>query len=456
MTSRRDILGAAAGSLATLPFAGRGMARPARRKPNLIVVLADDLGYGDIAPFGGSIPTPALSRMAREGMIATDYYSPANICTPARAGILTGRYPVRTGLGFEVIMEGDDRRLPLSEVTIPAALKPDYVSGLFGKWHLGHRAPDWSPIHYGFDRFFGIPYSHDMHPLPVYDAAAGQPEVRLELPLEQLQEQFFSKAEDFITANRDRPFFLQLALSSPHLPSVPPARLQGKSRAGPYGDSILEIDTIMARLFARLRALGLDHDTVVMFTSDNGPWFEGSSQPLRDRKGGAGYDGGYRVPFLAWGPGRIPAGRKSDAILCGIDLLPTCCALAGLPLPQGVELDGKDLTAVLTRGAPSPHDQILLFNNNEVAAVRTQRWKYVDQTYYRSVKLPLARMGFEELYDMAASDAEEYSLARDNPAVLAEMKRRLADARTRFKPFDTGVPPFFVQFAKRLQALQQD
>lgn len=424
------------------------------RPPNLILVLTDDLGYSDIAPYGGTFETPALSRMAREGFLATDYYSPANICTPARAGILTGRYPLRTGLGFEVIMQGDDRALPRSEVTIAAALKPGYATGLFGKWHLGHRAPDWLPTTYGFDRFVGIPYSHDMAPLSVYDAAVGEEARAYSVPFEALQEEFYTGAEQFIEANRDRPFFIELALSAPHLPNYPPDELQGKSRVGPYGDAILEIDAIMSRLFAKLDALGLSQDTLVIFTSDNGPWFEGSSLPLRDRKGGSGYDGGYRVPFLAWWPGQIPAGQRSNALICGIDLFPTFCALADIAVPAGLELDGRDISDVLLRGAPSPHDQILLFNNYDVVAVRTQRWKYVAETYYRAFRVPLARWGHEELYDMSASDSESYSLARYEPEVLADMQRRLAAARAEFKPYNTGVPEFFRTFAEQLRQRQ--
>lgn len=425
-----------------------------RRPPNIILVLTDDLGYSDIAPYGGVFETLALSRMAREGFLATDYYSPANICTPARAGILTGRYPLRTGLGFEVIMQGDDRALPRSEATIAAALKPAYATGLFGKWHLGHRAPDWLPTTYGFDRFVGIPYSHDMAPLSVFSANAGEAARQYSVPFESLQEEFYTQAERFIEENCDGPFFIELALSAPHLPNYPPDALQGKSRVGPYGDSILEIDAIMGRLFAKLEALGLGPDTLVIFTSDNGPWFEGSSLPLRDRKGGSGYDGGYRVPFLAWWPGQIPAGRRSNAIVCGIDLFPTFCALAGIAVPDGLEIDGRDISDVLLRGAHSPHEQLLLFNNFDVVAVRTQRWKYVAETYYRTFRVPLARWGHEELYDMSVSDTESYSLARYEPAVLAEMQRRLAAARAEFQPYNTGVPDFFRTFSAQLKQRQ--
>ncbi len=424
------------------------------RPPNIILVLCDDLGYSDIAPFGGRIATPSLSRMAEEGLIATSYYSPANICTPARAGILTGRYPVRTGLGFEVIMEGDDRALPKGEVTLAHALKPDYVSGFFGKWHLGHRAPDWSPLNYGFDRFFGIPYSHDMSGVSLFDAIDATSAHVLPVDFEALQERFLGEALAFMDAQIDRPFFVELALSAPYLPNYPPERLQGKSRAGPYGDAVIEIDEIVGRLLDHVRARGLAEQTLVIFTSDNGPWFEGSSLPLRDRKGGAGYDGGYRVPFVAWAPGRIPAGTRTDAILCGIDFLPTFCALAGLPLPEGIEIDGKDVSGLLMQGEASPHDEILLFNNHDVVAVRTQAWKLVDQTYYRGFKIAYSKFGYDELYDMAGDGTENYSLARYEPDVLADMKRRLMQARAIFKVYDTGVPAFFRDYAAKLKQRQ--
>src|SRR5215469_9696636 len=359
-------------------------------KPNFIVVLCDDLGYGDVQPYGGSIPTPAINRMAGEGLVATDYYTPGNICTPSRAGLLTGRYPVRTGLGYEVILANDDRVLPLSEKTIAAALKPDYATGLFGKWHLGHKGDKWLPTNYGFDVFFGIPYSHDMVPLPVWEAdaktgrATSQP---ADLPM--LQQQFYAHAESFIESHRGEPFFVELALSAPHLPEHPQAQFKGTSKAGPYGDVVREIDSIIGRLLAKIRALDLGNDTIVILTSDNGPWFEGSSGPLRDRKGGASYDGGYRVPFVAWAPGRIKPGSRTGAIMCGIDLMPTFCTMASRNLPKDLELDGRDISGVLTAGAASPHDSILLFNNEDVVAIRTPQWKYATQIYYRGLSLNL-------------------------------------------------------------------
>src|SRR6201985_726015 len=244
--------------------------------------------------------------MGREGLVATDYYAPANLCSPSRAGLLTGRYPIRTGLGYEVIMQQDDRGLPLSEVTIGKALKPaGYATGVFGKWRLGHLGAAWPPTKHGFDRFFGIPYSHDMAPLSLFESRAGSAEVaRFPVDYPSLQQQFYEHAERFIEAHKDQPFFVELALSAPHLPEHPHAGFDDKTYAGPYGAVVSEIDSIVGRLMAKLRALKLERDTVVVFTSDNGPWFEGSAGNLRERKGGGGYDGGYRLPFLGCAPRR--------------------------------------------------------------------------------------------------------------------------------------------------------
>ena len=335
---RRTLLkGLSAGAAAAAaPALSREREAVTTRKPNFVIVLCDDLGYGDLGGFGAKLfKTPNIDRLAREGTVLTDYYAPANLCTPSRAGLLTGRYPIRTGLGYEVIMQDDHRGLPLSEVTIAAALKPDYATALFGKWHLGHFAPTWPPTNHGFDTFFGIPYSHDMQPLSLYESHAGSQEATpspVDFP--QLQQQFYVHAEHFIEQNRDRPFFVELALSAPHLPEYPHPPFAGTTAAGPYGDVVVEIDSLVGRLIGKLRELDLDRHTLVIFTSDNGPWFEGSSGGLRDRKGGGAFDGGYRVPFIAWYPGVIPAGRRVDSIVSGVDLLPTFCAMAGRPLPR--------------------------------------------------------------------------------------------------------------------------
>ncbi|MBL8554388.1 MAG: sulfatase-like hydrolase/transferase [Phenylobacterium sp.] len=435
--NRRSFLAAAA-ALAATPGAGLSAPRAPRQKPNFIVVMCDDLGYGDIGAFGGPIPTPHLDRLAASGTAMTDFYAAANLCTPSRAGLLTGRYPIRTGLARGVIMQNDPRGLPLAEVTMAEALKPDYATALIGKWHLGHSGPSWPPTRHGFDLFFGLPYSHDMLPLSLYEASADAAPAREDLDYPQLQQRFCQRAERFITENAARPFLLNLWLSAPHLPNFPDARHDGRTEFGLYGDTVAEIDDIVGRLSALLARLGLTRDTLVVFTSDNGPWFEGSAGRLRARKGGAAYDGGYRVPFIASRPGTVRAGQRTPAIGMGVDLLPTFCAMAGRPPPAGVEIDGRDLTATLTHGAPSPHDELLLFNDEDVVAVRTQRWKYVAADHYRGTVLDIRDDGYPQLYDMAHDPGETYSLAARQPQALHEMTARLARARARFEPLRKG------------------
>lgn len=436
--SRRRLL-AGATALAAAGLVGFAPRRP----PNIVVILADDLGYGDLGAFGGRlIRTPHLDRMAREGARLTDFYASANICTPSRAGLLTGRYPIRTGLGHEVIQPNDKRGLPASEVTIAEALRPEYATALVGKWHLGHVEPHWPPTRHGFDEFFGLPYSHDMKPLGLFATGPGVEITREDVDMTRLTQRFFERGLAFIEAQQARPFFLMLALTAPHLSLDPHPDYAGRSPAAAYGDVVEEVDAGVGRLFAHLRRLGLDRDTVVVVTSDNGPWFEGSVGPLRDRKGGQGWDGGYRVPFLARWPGAIPAGLTSDAIAMNIDLLPTLLAAAGKPPPAGVELDGRDLTGVLTRkGARSPHDELILFNNEQVAAIRTQRWKLVARSYYRAFNVPLGARG-NVLFDIAGDPAEAYNLASKHPDVLADMTARLQRAQARFEPLGVfGKPP---------------
>lgn len=450
---RRDVVSAALGT-AALGISSAAASKP-RRPSNIVLIVCDDLGYGDIGATGGrTIRTPNIDRLAGEGTVFTDYYAAANLCTPSRAGLLTGRYPVRTGLGYQVILVDDDRGLPQSEVTIAEALKPaGYVSGLFGKWHLGHRGPAWPPTNHGFDRFFGIPYSHDMTPLSLFSVDAGGPVRSEPADLPQLQQRFYAEAERFITANAAKPFFVELALSAPHLPEHPHAPFSGTSPAGDYGDVVGEIDSIVGRLLDRLKQLGLDRDTMVLFTSDNGPWFEGSAGGLRQRKGGGGYDGGYRVPLIVRQPGVVPANHRSNTMTMAIDFLPTFCAMAGVAPPAGVTLDGRDIMPVL-RGATmvSPHDELVLFDNEEPVAIRTQRWKFVASDYYRGRRFPTDPL-YPQLYDVAADPSESYSLASRYPEVLADMRSRLQRAKATFAPFKSKtIPPVFARSA----AMHQD
>lgn len=437
MMDRRDLLTTALGGAAAALLAPSAWATT-RRPPNFIVIQCDDMGYGDWGVAAkGAIRTPNLDRMASQGTTMTDFYAGANVCTPSRAAMLTGRYAIRTGLGHRVIMPNDKRVLPLSEKTIAAALAPSHASALIGKWHLGHTGPDWLPTRHGFDYYYGIPYSHDMQPLALYEARRGAEAETSPADIATLQQKFCEKALDFIDAHRDRPFFLDLALSAPHLPTVPHPDFHGKSAAGPYGDVIEEIDSIAGRILERLKTLGIARDTLVFFTSDNGPWFEGATGGLRARKGGAGYDGGYRVPAIVWRPGTIPAGRRNDAIGMSIDFLPTFCAMAGVAPPAGTTIDGRDLSATLLRGAPTPHDGLLLFDDEDVVALRTQRWKLVTAAYYRNYLLDLPARGYPQLYDMQKDPSESYSVAQRHPDIVADLTARIEAARTRFATLRT-------------------
>lgn len=433
---RRSFLKRAAGLGAIAALTPEALAKSPARKPNVIVILADDLGYGDLGAYGSKlIRTPSLDRMAKEGARLTSFYASANICTPSRAGLLTGRYPIRTGLGHQVIQPNDTNGLPQSEITIAEALRTAYATALIGKWHLGHVAPHWPPTSQGFDLFFGLPYSHDMKPLSLYTADPGVELTREDVDFTQLTARFFDRGLKFVSDNRERPFFMMLALTAPHIPLDPHPDHAGHSAAGDYGDVVVEIDAQVGRLNRHLKSLGLDRDTLVIVTSDNGPWFEGSSGGLRDRKGGAAWEGAYRVPFIARQPGTIPSGTVSDAIAMNIDLLPTICAWTGMPAPS-VELDGRDIRPLLvSRRAPSPHDHLVLFNNETVVAVRTQQWKLSVASYYRTIEVPLERLNSNHLVNMQLDPAEEFDLSSRHPDVMTAMMARVKSAKEKFEPF---------------------
>jgi len=442
--NRRHFLFSSVASAAIAACASPPVTSVFGRKPNIVLILADDLGYGDLGVFGnGMIRTPNIDRMAAEGVRLTNFYASANVCTPSRAGLLTGRYPIRSGLARDVIRQTDTHGLPLSEITIAEALKPDYATAIVGKWHLGHVAPFWPPTQQGFDLFSGLPYSHDMAPIAYYSASPGVELHEEDMAMDRLTEKFFARGRQFIEVNKERPFFLLLTLTAPHVPLDPHPDHAGKSAAAEYGDVVEEIDASMGKLFAQLKQLGIDNDTLVILTSDNGPWWEGSAGGLRDRKGGAGWEGGYRVPFIARQPGRIPGGLVNDGIAMNIDLLPTLTAWTGAPA-VAAQLDGLDITPLLTtRSAASPHDELVLFINEDVAAVRTQRWKYVVRSHYRTYEAPLdaaGRVDWAVLVDMENDPAESYDVSSKYPEVLADMTARVEKARAEFGPLKTAKP----------------
>jgi uncharacterized sulfatase len=377
------------------------------KRPNIIVILCDDMGYGDLGCYGStSIKTPHLDRMAREGMKFTDFYSSNALCSPSRAGLLTGRYPHRTGVTFpewpkddslvlkisrsigllfanigamdgiggKSIIEG----LPLSEITLAKALKvAGYKTAAIGKWHLGDytKLPQYHPYKHGFDYFAGFYAANDDWP---YAFWRGEKEIVHDIGLAQdpYTGILTQEAVNFIEQSKREPFFLYFAHKDPHQPNYPSKRFLNSSEGGLYGDTVQEVDWSVGEVLSCLERNNLVRDTIIIFTSDNGAWFNGSTGGLRGRKGQS-YEGGFRVPMLAWWPGRIPAGSVCREPAMNIDFFPTCLALAGLTLPTDRIIDGKDISGLLEgKVKQAPHEALFFFHHNEIEGVRAGEWKY--------------------------------------------------------------------------------
>lgn len=408
---------------------GKGMPR----RPNFVLILADDLGYGDVAAYGTqAIRTPHLDRLAQEGVRFTDFYASASICSPSRAGLLTGRYPVRTGvsyiifaseisfahrmnlaltraatrLGMSEFHDSFVNGLPDSEITLAEALKvAGYATGMVGKWHLGDFShdPKYLPLRHGFDFYEGIPHSNDEFPV-AYWRNDKQITANVGLDQEHLTADFTKAAIEFIDLNKGRPFFLYVAEKDVHLPFFPSKDFKGKSRAGPYGDAAEELDWSVGEIMQALERRGLRENTLVLFTSDNGAWFDGSTHGLRGRKG-MPFEGGQRVPMIASWPGVLPAGSQVDAPAMNIDLFPTLVALAGLELPSDRVIDGRDLWGVMTgRETVSPHEALFFFHDKVIDGVRAGPWKY-----YRYVNRYYWPVPFDEPSTLTGKRAAAYT-----------------------------------------------
>jgi arylsulfatase A-like enzyme len=353
----------------------------AAEKPNVVLILADDMGYGDLGCFGNTkYKTPHLDRMAKEGVRLTSFYAPVPFCAPTRASLMTGRYPPRCGLTSNPVPKedpggtkaGDERGLPVTEVTLADLFrKAGYATGCFGKWHLGHQ-PQFRPLKRGFDDYLGVLYSNDMHPVELIDG-----DRKAEYPIDQntLTGKLTDRALRFITANKDKPFLLYFPHAMPHKPLAASDAFRGKSGAGLYGDAVEELDASVGQVLAKLGELKLEDTTLVVFMSDNGPWYGGSSGGLRGMKG-TSWDGGLRVPFIARLPRVIPAGRTSDEPTVMPDVFATACAFAGVKPPADREIDGKDLMPLLTGKAHrAPHEFVFSTRGDKVATVRSGKWK---------------------------------------------------------------------------------
>ena len=344
--------------------------------PNVVIILADDLGYGDLACYGHpKFKTPCLDRMAAEGARLTQFNAPMPYCAPSRASLMTGRYPFRCGMTNnptpDAAPEFDKLGLPLSEITLAQLFKnAGYATCCIGKWHLGHQ-PEFLPTRRGFDEYLGIPYSNDMRPVHLLDG-----ERVVEYPVVQatLTKRYTRRAIEFVERHKDGPFFLYLPHAMPHKPLACSEEFYKKSGDGLYADVIAELDNQIGELAATLKRLGLDEKTLVIFSSDNGPWFGGSTGGLRGMKGGP-WEGGYRVPCIARWPGRIPAGHVSHAPAVMMDLFATVLKAAGIEPPRDRVVDGRDIMPLFTSDAKSPHEVVFGMVGPRLDTVRDERWK---------------------------------------------------------------------------------
>lgn len=440
-------------ALPAVSTAQESVAEPASR-PNIIVILTDDQGYGDLSSYGHpTLRTPNIDRMAREGIRLTSFYSAASVCTPARAALLTGRYPIRSGL-VHVLGPGAEMGLSASEFTLAEALEGEgYRTAMIGKWHLGDR-PEFNPLQHGFDEFFGIPYSHDFRPPFVASAPPeGVPLLRGERIVERpvdfpnMTQRFTAEAVRFIRESGDQPFFLYLAHPMPHLPVEPSADFRGKSRAGRYGDVVEEIDWSVGELLRTLEELEIGQRTIVVYTSDNGPWLDpgarmmqegqrpwdaGSAGPLRGSKGST-WEGGLRVPGIVWWPGTIPGGQVSAEIVTNMDLFPTLLHAAGGKLPEDRLLDGVDVLPLLMGQGPSARQEFFYFLGPDLQAVRDGRWKLrlvpSQQASGDQATPSRGTPAVPELYDLEVDPGERYDVASEHPEVVSRLTARLRDFR---------------------------
>jgi len=429
ISGRRDFLKAAAG--AALSKALRG----AQRQPNIVMIYADDLGYGDLGCYGSPIATPNIDRLAEEGARFTNFYSASPVCSPSRAALMTGRYPTRVEV--PVVLGPGDAGLPDSEITLAQVLKTaGYRTSCVGKWHLGS-TPRYLPTNRGFDEYFGVPYSADMTPCPLI---RGSNVVAPAVDSSTLTTSFTQEAVDFVNRAHDAPFFLYLAHTAPHLPLAASPRFAGSSGLGVYADVVQELDWSTGQVMAALNANGLDSNTLVMFSSDNGPWYQGSQGKLRGRKGET-YEGGMREPFIARYTGVIPSGIGCTALATTMDILPTVARLGGAQPPPN-PLDGVDIWPIATGDrAEVDRDVFLYFDSVYLQCARLGRWK-LHMTRYNTkawsplppggrVNLPLPR---PELYDVVSDPQESYDCAPSHPAIVADIRARVDRLIQTFPP----------------------
>jgi len=433
--------------LPVLPVARAQAPADPTRPPNIVIIFADDLGYGDLGVYGHPlIRTPRLDRLASEGVKLTSFYASAPVCSASRYSLLTGRYAIRGGINGALMPESTNG-LGAGETTIADVLKAaGYRTGMVGKWHLGNK-PGFFPTEHGFESYFGLLYSNDMirpwvqtdAPLRLY---RGTQELPGEVDMASLTEQYTNEALSFIRDNRARPFFLYFAHSMPHVPLGVPPRFAGTSAGGRYGDVIETIDWSVGQVLDALRDAGVERNTLVIFTSDNGPWMDmpprmlvdprivrtdaGSAGPLRGSKG-TSWEGGTRVPFIARWPGRIPAAVVSSGLARTLDILPTIARVAGQRLPPNRTIDGQDLLAFLEGLGPSPAEEFFYYSSGgRLEGVRDRQWKL-------HLAFPAKGEPMTELFDLRADPSERWDVAAEHPDIVARLRERM-------RQFAAGIP----------------
>ncbi|MDX1947622.1 MAG: sulfatase [Pirellulaceae bacterium] len=430
-----------------------------RTRTNIVLILADDLGHGDLGSFGHpKFQTPRLDGLAAEGARLTNFYASCPFCAPTRASLLTGRYPFRSGMNGNPAPDGgvNDLGLPDSEVTLAEALRAaGYATACIGKWHLGHQ-PRFFPTRHGFDEYFGILYSNDMRPVELRENEAA-----FEYPVVQatLTERYTERAAAFIEKNRDRPFFLYLPHAMPHKPLAASDKFYKQSGNGLYADVLAELDAGIGRVLDKLAECKLEERTLVLFSSDNGPWYGGSTGGLRGMKG-QNWEGGIRVPLIARWPGRIPPGHVSHEPAIMMDLFATALAATGAPLPAERTIDGRNILPLLSSAAKSPHEALFSVQGKNLSTIRMGNWKlhpagtpkpdtrgadWVDPrapdgtTILAPVEQarPTAFPGLltgdtasgPALFDLATDPGEQRNVAADHPAIVARLRAKFEQVR---------------------------
>ncbi|WP_052670650.1 sulfatase family protein [Draconibacterium sediminis] len=430
-------------------------------KPNVIVIFADDMGYGDMSSYGHpTIITPHLDRLAHEGQKWTNFYASNSVCTPSRTGLLTGRLPIRSGMCSDnrrVLFQDSKGGLPQTEITIAKLLKQkNYKTACIGKWHLGH-LEGFQPLDHGFDSYFGIPYSNDMDRPEGVNAreVCNNPDIKyfnvplmrnrdiIERPADQntITKRYTEETIDFIRKNKQSPFFIYLAHSMPHVPLFASEDFDGTSSRGLYGDVIQEIDWSVGRIIETLKEEGLDKTTLVVFTSDNGPWLVfnengGSAGLLRDGKG-TSYEGGMREPAVFWWPGKVKPGVIQQ-IGSTLDLFPTINKIAGIEIPNDRIYDGYDISDVLFNHRYSERKNIFYYHGEKVFAIRHENWKI----HYKTLEnIYTSEAKFVEhdppmLFNLATDPSEKYNVASENPDIIKSFNKILATHLKTIKPVE--------------------